>query len=87
MLFGTIFYALGYVKEYEFKIFGDLNNLENELELKNGNVNCDFDTCLDDLCNGFNCSPPTTAPPNNAPRQPIVLFIGVSLRILFRYVK
>ena len=53
MLFGIICYVLGYLKEYEFKIFGDLNNLENELELKNGNVNWDFDICFDDLCNGF----------------------------------
>ena len=89
MLFEIIFYVLGYVKKCEFKIFGNLNNLENELELKTGNVNCDFDICFEDLCNGFNYPPPTTAPANNSTpgsRQPIVLFIGVLLGILFGYV-
>ena len=80
MLFGIIFYVLGYLKEYEFEIFGDLNNLENELELENGNVNCDFDICLYDLCNifnGHNYPPPANNPTPALPLPPIVfLFIG-----------
>ena len=51
MLFGIIFYVLRYLKKYDFEIFGDLNNLENELE--NGNVNCDFDIYFYDLCDGY----------------------------------
>ena len=33
MLFGIVFYVLGYLKEYEFEIFRDLSNLENRSEL------------------------------------------------------
>ena len=51
MLFGIIFYVLRYWKEYDFEIFGDLNNLKNELE--NGNVNCDFYIYFYDLCDGY----------------------------------
>ena len=46
ILFGLIFYVLGYLKEYEFEIFGDLNNLENELKFEIGDVNCDFGIVL-----------------------------------------
>ena len=86
MLFGIIFYVLRYFKKYEFEIFGDLNNLENEL----ANVNCDFDIYFYDLCDGYNY-PPMTAPANNATPAPspqliVFLFLGVLLGILFEYV-
>ena len=80
ILFGIIFYVLGYLKEYEFKKFGDLNNLENELELENGNVNCDFDIGFFYLCNGYN-DPSTIGPANNPTPDPppsiVLKFIGI----------
>ena len=39
---GIIFCVFGYLKDYEFEIFGDLNNVENVLEFENVIGNCEF---------------------------------------------
>ena len=56
---GIIFCVFGYLKEYEFEIVGDLNNVENGLEFENVIGNCEFDFYYYDLCNGLCCTTPT----------------------------
>ena len=68
-LFGIIFYVLWYLKEYEFEIFGDLNNLKNELELE---WKCKLGFVL---CNGYNYSSTTSTASNPARNNQLFLFI------------
>ena len=55
---GIIFYVFGYLKECEFDIFGDLNYVENRLELEFENAN------YGGLCNGYDYPPQTAVIPN-----------------------
>ena len=85
ILFVMIFYVFGYLKEYEFEVFGDLNNVENGLEIK-FKLECDFDS---DLCNGYKYPPATaTSNPTPFPQQPQVISLVVEtiFGILIEYV-